>query len=215
MLSAEQIQKNWKIHLKIVDTYFSGIRKEKIQQLYNDFEEIIVLSPASSKDSYHNAFPGGYIDHVNRVIRNSFKVLELWNQLEIPVDVTTEELVFSAMFHDLGKLGTVEYPGYLKQDDDWRRNKLGEIYKVNINNNFMLIQDRSLYTLQKYEIKMNEVEYLTIKTHDGLYDDTNKPYLISYNPDSKLRSNLPYILHQADFMAYKYEYDHWKANKPQ
>lgn len=76
----------------------------------------------------------------------------------------------------------------------------------------MLVQDRSLFTLQQNGIQVNEKEYLAIKLHDGLYDDVNKPYYISFNPDSKLRSNLVYILHQADFLASKIEYDTWKQS---
>jgi hypothetical protein len=58
---------------------------------------------------------------------------------------------------------------------------------------------------------MTQKEYLAIKLHDGLYDDVNKPYYITFNPDSKLRTNIVYILHQADFLASKIEYDTWKA----
>jgi hypothetical protein len=57
---------------------------------------------------------------------------------------------------------------------------------------------------------MNEKEFLAIKLHDGLFDEVNKPYYISFNPDSKLRTNIVYILHQADFLASKIEYDAWK-----
>ena len=34
--------------------------------------------------------------------------------------------------------------------------------------------------------------------------------LISFNPDSRLRSNLPLILHQADMMASRVEWERWK-----
>ena len=76
----------------------------------------------------------------------------------------------------------------------------------------MLIQDRSLFILQQNGITMNEKEYLAVKLHDGLYDDVNKPYYMTFNPDSKLRTNIVYILHQADFLASKIEYDAWKAS---
>lgn len=213
MLKAEEIHKNWEIHQKILNKFFSGERLEKINNLYEDFEEIAVMSPASSKESFHNAFPGGYIDHVNRVVKFSLKVHDLWSTLGMEIDYTVEELVFSALFHDLGKLGTSDNPGYLPQDDNWRKDKLGEIFKVNKSNNFMLIPDRSIFTLQQYGISMSEKEYLTIKIHDGLYDDVNKPYYISYDVESKLKTNLPYIVSHGDFLAYKYEFERWKAAK--
>jgi hypothetical protein len=71
-----------------------------------------------------------------------------------------------------------------------------------------------MFILQQNGIKMSEKEFLAIKLHDGLYDDVNKPYYMSFNPDSKLRTNLVYILHQADFLASKIEYDRWKNAEP-
>ena len=43
-----------------------------------------------------------------------------------------------------------------------------------------------------------------------MYEEANKPYLVSFNPDSRLRSNLPLILHQADMMASRVEWERWK-----
>lgn len=211
-LSAEQIQKNWDKHLKIVDTFITGDRKERLKSLYESLAEEMILAPASGKPSFHNAFPGGYIDHVNRVVHCALKTKELWETMGANIDFTDEELVFAALNHDLGKIGFKGKPNYLPQTDAWRKDKLGEEYIHNKDLSFMLIQDRSLFILQQNGIAMNEKEYLAIKLHDGLYDDVNKPYYISFNPDSKFRTNIVYILHQADFLASKIEYDAWKAS---
>jgi hypothetical protein len=209
-LSAEQIEKNWNKYLKIVDTFITGDRKEKLKALYLDLSDEMVMAPASSKPSFHNAFTGGYIDHINRVVHCALKTKALWEEMGAEIDFTDEELVFAALNHDLGKIGAKGSPGYLPQTDQWRKDKLGELYTINKDISFMLIQDRSLFTLQQYGITMSEKEYLAIKLHDGLYDDVNKPYYISFNPDSKFRTNIVYILHQADFLASKIEYDKWK-----
>ena len=37
----------------------------------------------------------------------------------------------------------------------------------------------------------------------------NKNYYMSYNPSWQLKSNIAYILHQADSMATHIEYDEW------
>jgi len=213
-LSAEQIQANWDKHLKIVDTFITGDRKNRLKDLYTVMAEEMIMAPASGKPSYHNAFPGGYIDHVNRVVHCALKTKALWEEMGTTIDFTDEELVFAALNHDLGKIGFKGKPNYLPQTDQWRKDKLGEVYTHNSELPFMLIQDRSLFILQKNRIEMSENEYLAIKLHDGLYDDVNKPYYITFNPDSKLRTNLPYILHQADFLASKIEYDRWKNSQP-
>jgi hypothetical protein len=48
---------------------------------------------------------------------------------------------------------------------------------------------------------------------DGLYEDANKSYYISYNPDWALKTNIAYVLHQADMMATKIEYDEWRQGE--
>ena len=45
---------------------------------------------------------------------------------------------------------------------------------------------------------------------DGLYEESNKSYYIGYAPERALRTNIAYILHQADMMATHIEYDEWK-----
>ena len=76
----------------------------------------------------------------------------------------------------------------------------------------MAVPDRALWLLQHYNIKVTPTETLGIKLTDGLYDEGNKKYLMTYNPDWELRSNIFHILHQADMMSTKIEYDAWKYN---
>ena len=74
----------------------------------------------------------------------------------------------------------------------------------------MKVPDRALWLLQHYGVKVTDKEYIGIKLTDGLYDEANKAYLMTYNPDYNLRSNMAYILHQADMMATHIEFDQWK-----
>jgi len=48
---------------------------------------------------------------------------------------------------------------------------------------------------------------LAIQTHDGLYDAANEKYLKAYMPEQKPRTSLPFILHQADLMAARIEFE--------
>ncbi len=71
----------------------------------------------------------------------------------------------------------------------------------------MLVPDRSLYLLQKYGITVSQKEYLAIMLHDGMYEETNKPYLFSFNPGAKLKTNIVTVLHIADHLAASSEFD--------
>ena len=78
MLDENKIQENWLKLREMVNTEFSGERADNLNRLYDYFEERMILAPASGKEHFHNAFPGGYVDHVLRVIDLSLKEMELW-----------------------------------------------------------------------------------------------------------------------------------------
>lgn len=213
-MQLEQIKEVYKEHIGLVETYVQDQgRRELIKSIIETFGEEYVISPASSKGWYHNAFPGGYVDHVNRVVKTSFKVKELYNSIEGEVDFSDEELFISGLFHDLGKLGYPKKPQYISQDNKWRRDNLDELYKINTQLEFMKVPDRSLYVLQLFGFKLSKNEYLGIKLHDGIFEDSNKAYFISNREESRMRTNLVNILHTADYLASKAEYDIYSKNR--
>lgn len=215
-LTAEQIQANWIEFLGYIETYISSPRKEQLQKFYQTHQERLILMPAAPNTKYHNCFPGGYIEHVNRVVKASLSIAEVWESFGCNTDTfTTEELVFAAMNHDLGKIGSSEKDLYVPSQDEWRKKNLGEMYAFNNEVDFMTIPDRSLFLLQEAGIKYTVNEMLAIRTHDGLYDECNKPYLISRIPESRPKSAIVYILHQADMMASVVEMTVNKTDKPQ
>ena len=207
-LTAEQIQSNWEEFIGNIETYITGERKSSLLAFYKIYEERIMLMPAAHKKEYHSAFPGGYVDHVNRVVRASLKLEKLWG--EFGCDTSTysiEELVFSAINHDLGKMGNETNESYIPQTDQWRRDKLGEDYMFNKQVPFSSVPDRGLYMLQAHGVRYSFNEMLSIQTHDGLYDDANTKYLKAFMPEQKPRTSLPFILHQADLMAARIEFE--------
>jgi len=210
-LSAEQISKNYEKHLKIIDTYI-GDRKEAVKSMIKHMEDTYVMAPASGKTWYHNAFAGGYVDHVNRVVEYAVKQSRLYKEMGGTVDYTEEELVFAALFHDLGKIGNGDAPNYIPQTDKWRQDKLSEMYTYNPELDFMLIPDRSLFILQKFGITVNQKEWLGIRLHDGVFDKANEAYFFSNVESSRIKTSIVSVLHSADFLASKVEYDMWKQN---
>jgi hypothetical protein len=204
-LTEDEIRSNLERFYELIDKYISSPRKEKLTQFYNSIELTLATSPASSKISHHNCFAGGYVDHVIRVTEAALVFDKVWDRFNQQKDYTTEELVFSAINHDLGKLGTNDQPFYQPNDETWQIEKQGTFYKYNKSIPHMRIADRSLYALQEAGIAVNETEFLAIKLHDGLYEEANKPYYITYSSDFEIKTNLVYILHQADLMASRVE----------
>ena len=204
-LTEEQIIENLNKFYGFIEKYITSDRKDTLLEFYKNREVTLASSPASTKLAHHNCFIGGYVEHVNRVVEASLVMDKVWERFGQKKDYTIEELVFSAINHDLGKLGTNEQPFYIPNDSQWHVEKQGAHFKYNTNIVHMRIADRSLFYLQQANIPVSENEFLSIKLHDSLYEESNKAYLITYSEDTAVKTNLVHILHQADFMASRIE----------
>lgn len=194
------------LHGKFMELISKDSRAEQLQVMYEDFEDALITSPASGKIHFHNCFPGGYLDHVLRVAETAVRLTKMYKEMGGIVDYTAQEVIFAALHHDLGKLGTKNHPYYVDQDSDWHR-KRGEIYTHNHDIGFMTVADRAMFTLQKYGIEITENEWYGIRMADGLYDEANKKYLINYTHPNPIRTNLGKIMHMADWMSTGVEND--------
>ncbi|OUW62879.1 MAG: hypothetical protein CBD58_00915, partial [bacterium TMED198] len=185
-------------------------RHTKLREMYDYFEDRMSVAPASGKAAYHNAMVGGYVEHVLHVTKCALQIKELWESNGAEINFTDEELIFAAMHHDLGKVGDLNQDYYIPQDSEWHRKNRGEIYKHNPNLQYMSVTDRAIFLLNHFGISMSQWEYIGLRLTDGMYEEANKSYYLTYNPDWALKSNIAYILHQADMMATHIEGDEWK-----
>ena len=212
-LTTKQIQNNWKKLIQLIDDTFvdteDNERHTKLREMYDYFEDRMVIAPASGKEHYHNAFVGGYVEHVLHVIDCAIKLKKVWEECNANINFTDEELIFAAMHHDLGKVGDMENDYYIPNESDWHRKNQGKIYTNNPDLKFMTPPDRGIWILNQYGITMTQNEYIGIKLTDGMYDEGNIQYLKSYAPEKKLKSNMQHILHQADMTTTRIEYEDW------
>jgi hypothetical protein len=208
-LTEKQILDNWNKLMKLIEDTFEGERKEKLLKMYKYFENRMSIAPASGKAHYHNAMVGGYVEHVLHVSDCAVQIKKLWESNGAEINFTDEELIFAAMHHDLGKVGDLEEDYYIPQDSDWHRKNQGSIFKHNPKLQYMSVTDRAIFLLGHFQIPMTEWEYIGLRLTDGMYEEANKTYYMSYNPDWSLKSNIAYILHQADMMATHIEGDEW------
>jgi len=214
-LTAEQLGENYQKLIDIINEYIApGPRQDALLKLYDDLANRIALAPASTKMSFHNAFPGGYVLHVLNVVSCALKQHKLWEYCGADmVGYTKEELVFAALNHDLGKIGDLENDQYIPQDNQWYVTNRGEIYKYNPEIDNMPHQYRAIYLLQHYGVKMTVQEMIAIEAHEGLFEDGNKTYYIQYDEDKKFKTNLPIIIHFADYMAARIEFEAYMKTK--
>ena len=210
-LTPEEIQHNWDNLRQVIDVNFTGERLERLNEMYDFFEERMCLAPASGREHFHNAHPGGYVEHVLHITQFVQQIYRLWGQNGAKIDnFTEEELIFAALHHDLGKVGNLVEDNYIENDSDWHRKNQGLIYKHNPKIDYMTITDRACWILQHFNVNMTENEYIGLRLTDVLYEEANKGYYMDYSKDNQLTTNMAYILHQADMMASKIEFDQWK-----
>lgn len=213
MLTDKQIQENWDKFREIINTTFTGERKDRLNEMYDFFEDRIVFTPAAGREHFHNAFPGGYLDHVLRVIDLANQFYDVWEKNGAVEDFSKEELVFSAMHHDLGKVGDLRGDYYIPNESQWHREKQGLIYKFNEKIHHMTVSDRTCWLLNNFGIKYSQVEWLGIRCTDGLYESENETYLKQSEQGRQIKTNIVFILHQADLTAARLEYLKWKNTK--
>lgn len=208
-----QLVENYEKFIKFINQVFKANpeRLERLLHMYSTEElgEELMFAPASGKAHFHNAYIGGYLDHVMNVCKNAFKIKGIFAEGGGRVDFTDEEMFFSALHHDLGKLGDGTQPYYIQEDSDWHRKNQKSLFKQNPQLHWMTVSDRALWLLNQYGIKFNEKEMLGIKLADGLYDEATKKYYINYNDGGFLKTELPYIIHFADHLSCRAELGHY------
>ena len=214
-LTPQQIEQNWNKLRNIIKDTFEGERLDNLNKMYDHFEDRMCMAPASGKEHFHYAHVGGYVEHVLHIIDYSKQLKGVWETNGATINFTDEELIFAAMHHDLGKVGDLEHDYYVPNESEWHRKNQGAIYTHNKELQHMTVTDRAIFLLGHFKVPMSENEYIGLRLTDGMYEEANKAYYIAYQPERQLRSNIAYILHQADMMATHIEYDEWKRSEEQ
>jgi hypothetical protein len=213
-LTPEQMGERWQELMRRAGNFFPS-RKDALLGMYRDNQRRLATMPASTKEGLHNCFPGGYVDHILRVMDYAQTTYETWIRDGLDVsNFTEEEMLFVAMHHDLGKMGL---PGegnelYVLRPapSKWELER-GMLYDINERIPFAYIPHRSLFLLQHYGITLSQNEWFGIMLHDGLYEESNDGYFLASEPKSRLRTNLVQIVHEADYRAARFEFERWRT----
>lgn len=94
----------------------------------------------------------------------------------------TKSLVKVSLLHELGKVGDIDNELYLVQESDWHRDKLGQVYKYNVDCPKMNIAHRTLWFLSHLQIELTREEWVAINVSQGLHLNENQFYASTLNP---------------------------------
>lgn len=170
-----------------------GDRAPAALEMVDVLGERLALCPASAKRDFHNAFPGGLVDHSLRVLGNAMRLASAFGW-KLPKD----SLIIGCLFHDLGKVGDHLNDYYIPQTDQWRVDKLGEEYTYNKECQYMTVPDRGIFLCQHFGLKLTADELLAIRLNDGQYAPENAPYKLK-------EPMLADVVHMADLISTKQE----------
>ena len=191
MLTAEQIEENFNRYRALCEKL--GDRTEFALALVDGLGERLAICPASAKVSFHNAFPGGLVEHSIRVLMNANNLCKGFGW-KFPKD----SLIIGTLFHDLGKVGNHEHDYYIPQTDSWKKEKYGEVYSYNSDLPYMTVPHRGVFLCQHYGLKLSHDEMLAILLNDGQYASENAAYKLK-------EPHLADVVHMADLIATKQE----------
>lgn len=185
----EKWEKNVKRAMKLVESFPKPRAKKVREMLDSPVGEQFFLAPASTRTMFHNAFPGGLLEHSLTVADN---VVKISGGLDAYQD-RIHSLVFAALFHDLGKAGDGKNPHYIPVKDEWKRNK-GELYEVNPECPFMTTGERGVVLMLQFGLDPTYDEMMALRLNDGMGARENAPYAFKEPPFALL-------IHWADHWA--------------
>ena len=141
------------------------------------------------------------MDHILHVDRVALRMAAMYKKLGGTMNFTKKELRFVAFHHDLGKLGEPDAPFYVINHSKWHIENRKEYFKINPDLEFVSVTDRTFFMLQKYGIDITPNEFFGIRLADGIYEESNKEYMIRFEEDRHVRRTIADIIHWADHMA--------------
>jgi hypothetical protein len=122
-----------------------------------------VGAPASTTLKLHNAFEGGLIDHILRVMKHAYLINK--NNLVAGLKLSETSLFKIVLLHSIGKAKL-----YVVNDSEWHRKNQGKMYNFNEDLVSARVGERSAYYALTNGVELNEEEYAAIVNFDKLDD---------------------------------------------
>lgn len=171
----------------VIET-LSPLRKGQVEKLIEKLGGRFFTAPASGSALKHDAEPGGLLSHSLDVLKNLMAMNEVLGK-----DLSLDSMIICGLFHDLGKIGTIDgLDMYVLVSEQWKRDK-GYRYEHNkdIKDGLSHAQ-RAVRILSHYGIALTDDEYVAILYHDGLYMKENELF-------KRIQTKLALLLHWADY----------------
>ncbi len=172
-----KIIENWNVFTSLIKSKVqNAVVRNALDSLCDEVEERFSLCPASTRTEFVGAYPGGLVSHSLDVLKIMKELNKIYN-----ANLSVDNLIITGLFHDIGKIGTLEEEYYLVQESDWHR-KRGMVYEINSNIPKVPVAVRSVWWLTSSGVQLSEHELhalLSLQHIDRMYsqDLYNVPLL--------------------------------------
>lgn len=155
-------------------------QRPKLEELFADIEERFMSAPASRK--HHSAIPGGLFKHTMNVI----SIADVLYDTMAP-DFPQMSLVFCALVHDIGKIGSPSEPMYIPSKSGDSPFDYNPKLSPDMHHEWWTV-----YYLNLHQVPVSGDEMLAILNHAG-----------PYKPGKLIETPLQIMLHSADNLSAK------------
>ena len=156
MMNERELTELWTSYTKLAEKITD--HGDGINRMIGDLAERILMCPAEPRNDSPGCEPGGLIQQAITVAKGLKRLNDGFN-----MGTTTESILLVGLFHEIGKIGNLDEPYFVPEEEGWRRDKLGAFYKPNELLSRMTIPERSLFLLNHYGVKLTEEEFMAIR----------------------------------------------------
>jgi len=156
MMNERELTELWTTYTKLAEKITE--HGDGINRMLEDLGERILMCPAEPRNDSPGCEPGGLVQQAITVAKGMKKLNDGFS-----MGAATESILLVGLFHEIGKIGSLEEPYFVPEEESWRREKLGAFYKPNERLGRMTIPERSLFLLNHYGVKLTEEEFMAIR----------------------------------------------------
>ncbi len=159
--------------------------REKLQNIHRENEKL--FSEAKGSKTKHQAWQGGYIDHITDVMNLACLLYDSLNSVWRRVSFSLSDALLILYLHDIEK--------------PWKQKGLFNLESNGIKNEEQ-IKEFKRQILEKYEITLTEEQTNALNYVEGEVHD--------YHPEKRLMGELATFCHVCDILSARMWYDYPK-----
>jgi hypothetical protein len=162
-----------------------GDTGDKFRRLFTENKELLGRAQGSSYN--HQAWKGGFIDHITEVLNIGLQIYHVLG-LSRPLPFPFSDFIVAAIVHDLEK------PWIHSGDQDSIPEGM-----IAVSSSKMKRHGRRMSTVQNYDIVLSEAQLNAVYYAEGEHDD--------YTPRKRMMNELAAFMHACDILSARMWYD--------